>query len=390
MGEKHKGNLKEATTTQVQHMRTKLSNLWERCCSSFFSTRSFRIIVTSIIGGLLILIGGHLIFEYRIREVPDWSNHGPGILIASDKPLCGVEIFVFTKDDGTTKLIFQNKEADKIISKYSSQYSGTDGEETQSESDKNNGENQEEQVESATAPQEEGFHLWVYLDSLEDAPINWRIPEQEGDVKNHELLLSISDNYSKFFAIETSKSNGSDIMTAFEITYNTGHESMVEIDISEDPQHIAFCGNGIYKPRLPFVFSWLGYEHGSENGDLYDNLIGRSHYISDADFMRLSINDYEMYSPIFKVMASYTSLSLVNQHDLEPVWISPEPEYGYPLISWTQYLVSSPTIQFRDKAWETNAKRNNLLGGILVGLGLNIMLIVIPTLTYLYPIKKKR
>lgn len=382
--EKHNSNLRKHTTTQLQHMRAKLRNLMERS-SSLFSTRGFHIFVILIIGILLIFVGGIFTFANRIRKDSNWSNTGPAILIASDKPLCGVEILATTEDDGTTTLFFLEEEVDNILSASHVQHSGVDEGETQSESDENKEENQNEQVKMETVPQEE-YHLWIYLNSLEDVPINWTILKQSGDVRNYELSQSTPGDTYEFLASETHKSSGSDKVTAFKITYGATHFNLVEIRISEDPKHTVFRGNGIYRPRLPFVFPWHGFKQSSDFEEIYNDFTERSSRIIDADLMRLSINNCQMYFPILKIESSYASLSLLQQHDLEPMWISPKIEDGYPLIRWTQYICSFPIIQFRDKTWEKNAKRNNLLGGIFVGLGLNVLF----TFTNLYPVKKKR
>lgn len=324
-----------------------------------YTARDFHILVALIIGITLILIGGIFTFANRIREVPSWGKYGPTIWIAADKPLCDMEIQVFTNDDGTTALRIMEKWTGKALSEYLPQSSDMD---------------------------ENEYHLWVCVNAPEDAPINWTIPKQFCDVKNYELIPSLTGDYYDFFVVETNKSSGTDQVTAFMITFGAAYSGVAEIDIAEDPEHIAFHGNGIYIPRVPCVLAWQGYGQGSGINRVSNELIGRSHNIDDADFTRLSINNRQMYFPMLKITTSYTSPSLVMQHALEPMWISPEPEDGYPLIIWTQYNLSAPIIQYRDKVWESNAKRNNLLGGIFVGLGLNVLL----TLTDLYPKKKKR
>lgn len=382
--EKPKNDLKAYVTMRVQHICMNINDLW-KCFLELFYKKGFRIFITLTIGISLIFIGSGFTFTNRIQEVPDWNKIGPAILIASDKPLCGAEVLVSTEDDGITNIFIREEDADKILAASLTEHGGADGDETQSERDENEKENQGEQIKTSTVPQEE-YHLWICLNSLEDVPIDWDIQDQLGDIRNYELLQLTPDNSHEFFARETNKNHGSDYVTAFKITYGGTHFGMVQIRISEDPKHAVFRGNGIYKPRLPFVFAWPGYEHDSDIEELMDDFAERSPYLNDEDLLRLTINKCQMYLPILKIMSSYASLSLAEQHDLEPMWISPEPEDGYPLIRWTQYLQSFPVVQFRDKMWESNAKRNNLLGGIFVGLGINVLL----TFSNLNPVKKKR
>ena len=376
MGRRHKSHRKAKTPHKnipksgnvakksVPHMHAKLINL-KKWLLHLFSSKGFHGSVIFIIGISLILIGAIFAFKNSIR---DWNKIGPGILIASDKPLCGVRVLVFTESDGTTTLLVQEADADEILSVSSVQHSGQVRREIQAEEEKEK--NLSEQNETVTVSQEE-YHLWIYLNSCEDVPINWTISPQLGDVKNYELSQAIPGNYSDFIASETNKNSGSDKMTAFKITFGGTHIGSVEIKLSEDPEHAVFRGNGISMPRVPFVSVWHGFEYSSEPEDLLNDFLERNRNISDADLMRLSVNGCQMYFPILKIETSYASLT--KQHDLEPMWISPAPENEYPLFRWTQYVSSFPTIQFRDKTWENNAKRNNLLGGIFVGIGINVI-----------------
>lgn len=336
--------------------------------------------VNLMIGIILILIGGIFTFANRIREIPDWIDMGPGIAVASDTALRGAEVFISTDEKGITTLRIQEESADKILPVFSAR---EDEGETQAERDEGEEGYQDEQI---AAVQGEEHHLWICLISSKDIPINWAIPKQPGVVKNYELIEPVPGSRHEFSARETHKSSGSSMKTAFEITYGAAHFGMVEIIISEDPAHTAFHGNGIYRPRLPMVFPWMGYEEDADREELFKNITETGGEISDPDSMRLSINNRQMYFPILKIMTDYASLSLTTRHDLEPVLIAPKPEDMYPLISWTQYMCSYPTIQFRDKAWEKNANRNNLLGGIFVGLGTNVLL----TFTSLHSAKQKK
>lgn len=380
--EKNVGKLRAYIEKRALHMRSDLSNL-KALFLHLFSTRGFQIFAISIIGFSLILVGGIITFANRIR---DWNKIGPGIFIASDKPLCGVEIVITAKDDGTTSLLIKETDAERILSASSVQHNGWVSGEIQSESDKNKENNPNEQINMATVSQEE-YHLWIYLNSFEDFPINWIIPQQLGDVENYELSLSVPGNLSNFIASKTNKNSGSDKMTAFKITFGATHSNLVEIKLSVDPEHAVFRGNGICMSRVPFVLPWYGYGQSFESKGFYEDLAERSRDLSNADMTQLSVNECRMYFPILKIETSYALLSLSKQHDLEPMRISPEPEGEFPLFRWTQYIGSFPTIQFRDKKWESDVKRNNLLGGIFVGLGINVLFASFPNL---FSRKKKR
>lgn len=55
---------------------------------------------------------------------------------------------------------------------------------------------------------------------------------------------------------------------------------------------------------------------------------------------------------------------------------SPEPEVEYPTVQWSAYDNISPMVQLHDRKWEQRVLRNNLLGGIFVGLGINVLCIL--------------
>lgn len=266
-----------------------------------------------------------------------------------------MEIVITAKDDGTISLLIEEADVDRILFASSVQHNDLVGEEIQSESDKNKEKNPNEQINMVTTSQEE-YHLWIYLNSFTDFPINWTIPQQSGDVENYELSLSVPVNISNFIARKTNMNSGSDKMTAFKITFGATHCNVAQIKLSEDPERTVFRGNGICMPRVPFVSPWQGYEQSYEPERFYDDFDKRSPYIIDTDLMQLSINGCQMNFPILKIDTSYASFSLSSQHDLELMWISPKPEGEYLQFRWTQYISSCPTIQFRDKKWESNVK----------------------------------
>lgn len=306
-------------------------------------TRRFRALTVCLLSFFLFAAGCWCCFVNRIKEVPDWAISGPAIQIVCDKPMKGMALHSSTDDEGKTLLTILEKDASEFL------------------------------PDLSEAEEHEEYHFWLFINSAEDTPFIWLLDKRIDNVENYKIKQAASDGMQALFARKTGWTENSDTATAFRITFGGDHNRLVQIILYEDEEHMAFRGNGIFRPRLPCVSVWTASNAKSYDGILADYR-GRNPSLNSADSMRLSINSEPMYMPLLLLSADYAAASLIGQYELELARISPTPEDGYPLISWNNHsMVLFPMVQFYDREWEVRTKRNNVLGGIFIGLGVNVL-----------------
>ena len=326
--------------------RQRLSELSKR--------RGVRLLVIWVLGLFLIAVGYACWHSSRIVKMPDWSKVGPTIQIACDKPCKGAMIYSETDGEGNTTLVFWQKNAAEILPGYLEPGATVEDDSMLLEDD------------------EEEYHLWVYIQAYEDTPIHWNTSNRTGNVENYKITQINSGDYEAYHVEKTGRTSGSDYATVFRISFGGSNFSSANITLSENPDHAVFRANGYFRPRLPWIFPWYGYQ-SQPYQDMQDDFKSRDANISHSDFLHLSLNGQSMYMPLVEIAASYSSLDLLSQHDLELELVAPESEFSYPLFSWISYDHLFPFVQFYDKRWESSAQKNNLLGGIFIGLGVNVL-----------------
>ena len=312
-------------------------------------------------------IGFILSNQNTVQEIPDWYEAGPVIGIASDRPLKGAYVNVATDENGKTRILIRGTELEDVLP----------------ESFKREAESKGHVVEKSNESKErQGVtHLWVYLLS-KNTPVGWSINEQIGNIENYQVVLR--STIDKYEVKESNEFQGVDYTTVFKINYGDDYLGIAEIDIFQPEEHIMYSTNGICMPVLPKIVPWQG-------GVTYD-LMGKDSafdifqefddvYIGSPDVLKLTLNNEQMYHALLKIEQNYASISMLQQHDLELTVVSPKSEGGYPVITWSGYHAIFPMIQFRDTKWESNVMRYNFLGGIFVGLGINIFFTLLGTVT---------
>ncbi len=328
-----------------------------------FQKRGVLVFIIVIIGGSFLLGGFIFICHNEIQEIFAWQEKGSMVAIACDIPLQGVEVNCTTTEDGKTKILISSAAGEDIWPEIVKRYGNTKNiniEEMNFKSDMYINDLEE-------------YHLWVYVAAL-GAPMEWSIDERFGNVENYNVgIESTIDNY---ILRKSDEQQGTAFLTAFRITFGSDYINMAEIEISEPTEHVMYSTNGIYRADLPRIGPWFGsIEYDLDEWvSVYDFLQhDEPPRMAGLEMLNLTINGEPMYYAGIKINATYAMVSLMMQSDLELMLVSPESIGGYPLIRWSEYDHLFPIVQFRDTKWENRVIRDNLLGGIFVGLGINVL-----------------
>lgn len=299
-------------------------------CRNLCKSKRWRMAVLFLLGGMLIASGIGLHYKNRVRKIPAWSKEGPLIEVACDKPEKEISISSLTEEEGKTTLTFFSNDGSR-----------------------------------------KQYHVWVYVSSDPKAPVAWSIHPEAGNVEN--CMGTLWEE--KTAEVEPSgKYSGLATRTMFKITFGGSDLPMAEIQLAEQKDRAVYRENGIYRPRLPRIRPWnVKAKRYAQKGLIdssgvyykYAETGGKEPYGPD-------INDEKMYCPDLDIGGTYANASAVLENDLELSVVSPDTESQYPALWWRKQMFFEPLVQFQDRKWEADIKRNNLIGGLLIGLGVNV------------------
>ena len=307
-------------------------------------------------------------FSYHIepKEIVNWDEIGPSIAIACDRPFQGINVDCYAEENGRTRLVIRIMNSEETVQEFLAAEDGIEGMEQLRE---------EAQAYSSAINGQEG-HVWIEL-SAGKAPVKWKIDSQMDTVENYDIATD--STVGKYKMIKSKELEGHAYRTAFRMAYDANYGSIAEIEFFLPEGHAMYSVNGICRPILPCVGKWYGEVQSDNETDNLLLQVVREYQdidIDSQDWLKLKINDAPMYYPLLKIHASYISESWIREDDMVFELASPEPEVEYPIVQWSTYDNISPMVQLHDRKWEQRVLRNNLLGGIFVGLGINVLCIL--------------
>lgn len=299
-------------------------------CQAVYKSRILRVTVFFVFGGILMLSGILISYNNRVSKIPNWSKEGPMIEVACDKPEKSVSIYSLTEEEGKTTLTFFQ-----------------------------------------TDESHEEYCLWVYVGSDAQAPVTWEIDPAVGNVENYELVHF--EGGEKAYVKLSKEYRGLTTGTVFKIALG-GNMPMAQIILTEQENRVAYRANGIYRPRLPHIMPWNVMAEKYADKGLTDSSGEYYKFLQTGgkEPFGPKLNDEKTYSPDLEIGGSYENISFILQNDLELSVVSPDTTSGSPALWWSVQTFFQPVVQFRDIQWESDVKRNSLIGGVLIGLGINI------------------